>query len=133
MRKTNPKDNALYDGTLEIHEVANIAPPGKYPVEGLKLVYRLPYRERTVGIQRYYTAKEHQSNITHVVRCPRPPDRIVKGVTVEVVSTLEKVVLPTGQQYSIVQVQYPEDIVPRVMDLSLEVMRQRMEVHDVDA
>lgn len=133
MRKSSPKDNALYDGQLTIHEVANIAPPGKYPIEGLKQVYRLPYRERTVGIQRYYTALENKSNITRVVRCPRPPDRIVNGVSIEVVSTLEKVVLPSGQQYSIVQVQYPEDIVPCVMDLSLEVMRQRMEVHDVDA
>lgn len=133
MRKTSPKDVPLYDGKLMVYELGNVSGPGEYPREGLKKIWVLPYQEKTVGIKRFYSAHENQIEISHVVRCPRPPDRILAdGSVVDPVTTLEKVMLPNGRQYNVVQVQYLEDEVPRLMDLSLSAMERKLDVYDSD-
>jgi len=85
------------------------------PKDGLQLkVGCLRYKERTVGMSRYWAAMQTQARIDLVLRMPQ-----LRNVS------LHDVVIPVdGQQYRIVQVQYPEDIDPPVMDLSL----QRLEV-----
>ena len=127
--KTNPKLQRFDDGRLEVYRWHNHAPPGEYPERVLILRYTLPYQERTVGMQRYWTAHESKVRISHLLRCPLPPD--TDGY-LRPVSTEDVVMLRDGQQYTIRQIQYPEDIVPRVMDLTLEVAAQRHEVHSDD-
>ncbi len=110
-----PKTQTFNDGVANIYSVGNIAPPGGMPKDGLQLkVGCLRYKERTVGMSRYWAAMQTQARIDLVLRMPQ-----LRNVL------LHDVVIPTdGQQYKIVQIQYPEDVEPPVMDLSL----QRLEV-----
>lgn len=112
-KKNQPQ--TFNDGVANIYTVCNIAPPGGMPKEGLKYkIGPLRYRERTVGISRFWAAVQMQARIDAVLRMSQ-----IRSVS------LHDVVIPIdGQQYKIVQIQYPEDIYPPVMDLSL----QRLEV-----
>lgn len=109
------KTQTFNDGIANIYAVNNIADQGNMPKDELILkVEGLRYKERTVGMTRYWSAMQAQARIDIVLRMPQ-----LKNVS------LHDVVIPTdGQQYRIVQVQYPEDVYPLVMDLSL----QRLEV-----
>ncbi len=115
------------DGLLRVYRLENIAPPGEYPEDGLTLLYTLPYRERTVGVQRHWLAAEAKVKISHLLRCPRPPDTPTHK---RAISTADVVQLRDGLQYAIRQIQYPEDILPPVMDLTLELSAQQWEVRD---
>lgn len=102
------KRQTFHDGVAEICAVKNIAAPGDRPQDGLVTVLRLRFKRRTVGVKRYGEALQNGVKIAELLRCPLH----------EAVSTQNVVVL-NGVQYRIEQVQYPEGIVPRVMDLSL--------------
>lgn len=106
-----PKPQTFNDGVANIYSVGNIACPGGMPKDGLQLkVAYLRYKERTVGMSRFWTAMQVNAKIGRLLRMPRVTD----------VSTQDVVILTDGEQYKIVQVQYPEDVYPPVMDLSLE-------------
>lgn len=99
------------DGVTTIYSVENIAQPGNMLKEGL--IYKigpLRYRERTVGMGRFWTAMQAQVKIDQVIRVQQ----------IRSVSTQDVAILVNGKQYRIQQIQYPEDIEPPVMDLSLE-------------
>lgn len=105
------KIQTFNDGIVNIYSVKNIAEPGNMPKEGLTLkVGPLRYKERTVGMSRYWTAMQAQARIDTVLRVQR-----IRGVSVQDIA-----VPNDGEQYRIKQIQYPEDVVPDVMDLSLE-------------
>lgn len=106
------KRQTYWDGVISIYAVTNCAEPGDKPKEKLTLLYRLRFERRTVGYGRYYTAAHEQTEISELVRCPYRPD----------VSTQEVAIIAgrEGEQYDIVQVQRPEDVIPPSMDLSLE-------------
>lgn len=96
------------DGVLSIYGVKNVSVPGNAPVDKLILKYKvLRYDEKTVGIKRYWTAKQQKANITSLLRTPKRFD----------VSTNDVAVVK-GKQFKIEQVQYPEKE-PLSMDLSL--------------
>lgn len=99
------------DGVVNIYSVENIAESGKLPKEGLKIkVSSLRYEERTVGMSRFYTAMQNQAKIEQILRVPR----------IDSVSTQDVAVPIDDKQYKIIQIQYPKDVDPPVMDLSLE-------------
>ncbi|ABO51112.1 hypothetical protein Dred_2602 [Desulforamulus reducens MI-1] len=99
------------DGIVNIYSVGNIAQLGNMPKEGLTLkVGPLRYKERTVGMGRFWTAMQAQTRIDQVIRVPQ----------IRSVSTQDIAVLMDGKQYEIKQIQYQEDVEPPVMDLSLE-------------
>ena len=77
----------------------------------------LRYHERTVGINRYYRAKQESVEISMLVRIPWHGD----------VSTQDVAVLGDGRQFGIMQVQKPEGVMPPCLDISLERV-----VHDYD-
>ncbi len=119
--KLPTQTQAFNDGVAKIYSVGNIAEPGNMPKDGLalKLDRPLPYDERTVGISRFWTAKQEQTKIERLLRFPR-----VNSVR------REDVVIPVdGEQYRIVQVQYPPDVEPPCMDLSLERLEVAYEVN----
>lgn len=98
------------DGVVKVYGVTDTSTPGNKPTEGLTLKQTLRYKERTVGFNRFFTALQHAIKVQYVLRCPK-----VLGITTQ------DVAIPNdGKQYRILQVQYPEDVDPPVMDLTLE-------------
>lgn len=104
------KNQAFNDGIVKIYEVGNTSEPGGMPTEGLIYKQTLRYKERTVGLTRYYAAIKENVEVSAVIRCPQV--RSVKANNIAI--------LTDGEQYRIELVQYPEDIEPPVMDLTLE-------------
>ena len=104
------KSTTYNDGSVQIYKLTNTARPGGMPVDGLVLKRTLRYKERTVGITRYYKALQDNALIKYVLRCPRHRD----------VSSQDVAIPNDGRQYRIKQVQYPEDVEPPSMDLTLE-------------
>lgn len=106
------------DGIVNIYSVGNIAQPGNMPKDGLKIkISNLRYEERTVGMGRYWTAKQEQAQIEQLIRVPR-----INSITTHDVAILN------GEQYDIVQYQYIKGVEPPCMDLSLERLEVAYEV-----
>lgn len=104
------KTQTFNDGVVSVYSVGNTAAVGDAPQETLSVKATLRYKRRTVGIKRYYTASEANAQIDQLIRC-----QVVTSV-----STQDVAILPDGLQYRITWIQYPEDITPPVMDLTLE-------------
>jgi hypothetical protein len=108
MKQQTPTFN---DGIVSIYSLGNIADSGNMPKEGLTIkVPGLRYDERTVGLSRFWTAKQVSAEIDLLIRTPQLRN----------VSTLDIAISKDGEQYKIVQIQYPKDVEPPVMDLSLQ-------------
>ncbi len=104
------KVQTFNDGIVDIYSVGNIAEAGNMPKDGLTIkVSNLRYEERTVGMGRFWTAKQEHAQISQLIRVQR-----INSVTIHDVAILN------GQQYDIVQVQYPKEPEPPCIDLSLE-------------
>ena len=97
------------DGMCRICEVTNIADPGEMPKDGLKEKIKLRFEERTVGMSRFWSAMQDHARIDMLIRTQR-----IRGV-----NNFDIVVLQDGEQYQIRQIQYPRDVEPPSMDLSL--------------
>ncbi len=98
-------------GIVNVYSVGNIADPGDMPREGLTLkAGPLRYDERTVGMNRFWAAMQNQVKVDMVIRAPR----------IDAISTHDIAIPVDGTQYEIKQVQYPPDVEPPVMDLTLE-------------
>ncbi len=108
------KTQTFNDGIVRIYKLENSATPGDKPVESLVLKKILRYHERTVGINRYYAALKENVGVDLVLRCPE-----VRGIS-EKKEDILVAVPEDGLQYKVGQVQFPEDVTPAVMDLSLE-------------
>lgn len=113
-----PKAQTFNDGVVKIYTVTNSAAPGKKPVINLTLKETLRYHERTVGITRYFAAKQANVKIDYVLRVPRQRN----------VSAQDGAIPNDGQLYNIELVQYPEDN-PHVMDLTLSVIKADYTIH----
>jgi len=108
------KRQSFPDGIVNVYKVTDIALPGDMPVDGLVLKQTLRYKERTVGMGRYYAAMQNNIKVDFVIRCPE-----VRGLSEKSTDILVAILID-GQQYKIMQIQYPEDVNPPVMDMSLE-------------
>ena len=107
------------DGIVSIYSLSDISQNGRKPREGLTLkIQSLRYHERTVGMSRFWTAMQATAKIDLLLRCPQNRS----------ISTQDIAIPIDGKQYKIVQIQYPENIEPPVMDLSLE---RISEVYDI--
>jgi hypothetical protein len=114
-----PKRQQSYnDGVLSIYAIENIAGQGDMPQDGLTLrVGPLRFAKRTVGMSRFWSGQQSGARIDLLLRIPRAP-----GITSEDVA-----VLHDGNQYTIRQIQEPEDVLPPSLDLSLERIAVRMD------
>lgn len=94
--------------------------PGAHTVE----VYRSPYAERTVGMSRFYTAKQANDRIDMLVRILRPDD---PGIVIHADDMC--VLSHDGMTYRITQAQYirDEDAGQECIDLSLERIGEKFE------
>ena len=104
------KSQTFNDGVVRIFTVTNNAENGDMPSEGISLKQSLRYKERTVGMSRFFAALQANIKVDYVLRCPQ----------IRSVSTQDVAIPNDGKQYRIVQIQYPKDVEPRVMDLTLE-------------
>ncbi len=95
---------------VKFYSVSNTAAAGSKPNETLTYKQSLRYEERTVGITRYYAAKQANARVDYVLRCQKRRE----------ISTQNIAVPNDGKQYKIIQVQYPEVHGLPVMDLTLE-------------
>ena len=112
------KPQTFNDGIVKVYVLTNTAAAGEMPKEGLTLKQTLRYKERTVGLNRYWTAQQANVTVKYVLRCP-----LIRGVSAQ------DIAIPNdGKQYRIVQVQYPEDVDPPVMDLTLEEITAKYDI-----
>lgn len=108
----------LDSGTLSVWRGGNISPPGGRPKMQYSKIWGSYYEDRTVGIQRWYTAQQHGDRPDMVVRVQR---------TWELSTATDRVILSpfgwqdTGGAYKIVQIQQitSEENLP-MTDLTLE-------------
>ncbi len=112
------KPQSFNDGVVLFYNIANVAQPGCMPVEALTLKQSLRYNERTVGLTRFYTAKQANVDVKYVLRCPLLRD----------ISSQDVAVPNDGKQYHIALIQYPEDVDPPSMDLTLEDLKQLYDI-----
>lgn len=61
----------LDSGELAIWRGSNSAPAGSMPVLKYKVVCQSNYADRTIGVTRYYTAKQHDGRADVMVRIKR--------------------------------------------------------------
>jgi SPP1 family predicted phage head-tail adaptor len=106
------KTQTFNDGMVKIHGTTNGAAPGDAPKDALAQSpkFSLRFEVRTVGVNRYYAAMQNKIKVDMLVRCPRQRN----------VSTDDKAIINDGDQFHIRQVQFPPDVEPPCMDLSLE-------------
>lgn len=116
------KQQPLTDGVVHIYKVENAAPQGAMPIERHTLKHTLRYRERIVGMARYYAALQANVRVEKVIRTARLHD----------VSTQDTAMIfgragrpEELQHYRIVQVQYPDGVLPPAMDLTLQLVEER--------
>lgn len=107
------------DGVMNIYSVGNTAAAGNKPKDELAIkVSSLHYEERVVGMGRFWTAMQASSKIDLLLRTPQLRN----------VSTQDIAIPIDGKQYRIVQIQYPKDVEPPSMDLSLERIEAKYEI-----
>lgn len=100
------------DGYIEIvHRVRN-APDGWMPTYTEETVQQVRFQERTVGVTRYYSALHNDEHVAIVVRIPEiefdeDDDILVYNNRYN------------GKKFSVISYQTPENVYPRVIDLSL--------------
>jgi len=99
---------------VSIYKVGDVALPGDMPIDGLVLKQSLRYKERTVGLNRFYQAMQNNIKVDFVIRCPE-----VRGLSEKPTDILVAVLID-GQQYQVMQIQYIEDAQPASMDITLE-------------
>ena len=107
------KHQEFNDGVVKIYSVADESELGEAPAPNLTLKCVLRFKRRTVGVKRYWAAK--QENVQ--------ADQLLRVAGLASVST-QDIAAVDGVQYRIQQVQYPEEAQPAVMDSTLERMEQ---------
>jgi hypothetical protein len=103
----NPLKLQTYnDGLVDIYEAVSPRKIAAAPK------IKLRFEDRTIGVTRHYAAQQANAKIAHVLRCPR-----IKTVSTQDIAVLD------GHQYNITFIQYPKDVTPLSMDLTLEEVR----------
>lgn len=99
------------DGIAKVYQMKNASERGNMPTMKAALVYSLPFDRQMVGMGRYYQGLQSGMKIVEKIRTPRRPDVMLE----------DAVTLNGGtEQYTIKQIQFPPEVEPPSMDLSLE-------------
>lgn len=115
------KQQQYNDGILKVYKVENVALPGNMPKQKLtlKIDYPLRYAELKVFDSKFWAASQDNTKIERLVRLPK----------VDQIGRDDMIIPVDGKQYKIVQIQYPIDVLPKSMDLSLERLEVAYEVN----
>lgn len=104
---------AFTDGQCVISETRNLAATGKKPDWQPVERFRLRFLERAISINRRQSYLQHDMRIDRLIRCRRQ-DSI----------DTNHVVTIGGIPYNIRKIDHPVGVLPPVMDLALERVRQ---------
>lgn len=107
------KHQTFNDGVVKIYSVRDESELGEAPEPILTLKCTLRFKRRTVGVKRYWAAKQENAQA----------DQLIRVAGLASVST-QDIAVVDGVQYRILQVQFPEDAQTPVMDLTLERVEQ---------
>lgn len=121
--RTKKIDQQYDDGFLKVYEQKDISSPGEF--ENIQTVVKYPkiyYQNRTVGYKRFLQGKQVDLEIQKLLRIPNLPD----------INIFDIVETENGQQFKIEQIQDPVGVYPASLDLSLSVVKNRLEVVPVD-
>ena len=119
-RPNNQISQSFVDGLIKVYSVTDVSQPGYKPVEKLVFKIALRYDEQRLGITRFYSGQQNQSQIERVIRVPRAG----------AVSNQDVAVTEDGHKYRIDLVQAVMDIYPPCVDLTLSRLDQDYEVDD---
>lgn len=97
------------DGILTVYAVSDTAAAGRMPKKTLTEKISLRYAEQRLGISRYYSAKQNQTEAERVVRVPRA----------ETVTNRDIARTEDGTYYGIEMVQSVENVYPPSLDITL--------------
>ena len=97
------------DGLCRVFSESDESQPGYQPQIALSEKIRLPYENRKLGIQRFYSGRQNQTEISRVIRVPHAGN----------VSNLDTVITEDGARYRIDLVQPVPDVYPASDDLTL--------------
>ena len=97
------------DGILTVYAVSDTAAAGRMPKKTLTEKISLRYAEQRLGISRYYSAKQNQTEAERVVRVPRA----------ETVTNRDIARTEDGTYYGIEMVQSVENGYPPSLDITL--------------
>lgn len=97
------------DGILTVYAVSDTAAAGRMPKKTLTEKVSLRYAEQRLGISRYYSAKQNQTEAERVVRVPRA----------ETVTNRDIARTEDGTYYGIEMVQSVENVYPPSLDITL--------------
>lgn len=114
MKTKNNGPQMYNDGICFVCGIEDVSEDGCMPKEELVEKYKLAFADLTVGINRYYAALQNNIRAERLIRCQR-----IEGVTVQDTVKIKK------EQYYIRQIQYPTEVMPKSMDLTLERVTQQ--------
>lgn len=103
------------DGVVTIYRIDDDAAPGYQPKERPTELVTLNYKNRRVGVQRYYGAKQAQTEVKRVIRVQH---------TQKEITPQNKAVTEDGHEYRIDFIQFVPDVYPPSDDLTLVEYRQ---------
>lgn len=109
-RPANEITQTYNDGIVNIFTVTDEAEPGYQPKEKLTPFVSLRYENRRLGIERYYSGRQNQTEIQRVIRVPHIRQNL---------SNRNKAITEDGTEYRIDLVQMVPDVYPPSDDLTL--------------
>lgn len=116
-RPNNLISQTFNDGVVTVYAVQDTAAAGYKPTETLRKKGVLRFAERRLGIERYYSGRQNQIEISRVIRVQKNEE--VNSQDVAIIK---------GMQYRIHLVQHVFDIYPPCMDLSLSLIQQQYDI-----
>jgi len=112
------KHQTFNDGTAKFYKVDNIGQQGNLVKKGITLKESLRFEDRTVGMSRFYVAKQSNVKIDMIIRCPR----------IDSISTQDLVIPKVSEQFEIKQIQNIYDTDIPCMDLSLSRLEAKYDI-----
>ena len=113
MQKPRLEMQAFTDGKCIIGESRNLAAKGKMPDWQPVIKHELRFENRAISMNRRQEYLQHDMRIDKLIRCRRQRD-----MSTNYLATIE------GEAYHIRRIDHPVGIMPPVMDLSLEKVKQ---------
>lgn len=109
------------DGIVTVYAVRDKAEPGHRPDRELVKKTTLRFAERRLGVQRYYSGKQNQIEISQIIRVQKR-----KEISNQDIAIIE------GVQYRIDMVQHAFNVYPACMDLTLTTIEQKYKIKGDD-
>lgn len=119
-RSKNEITQSYNDGLVTVYSITDVSKPGYKPSIALLKKIELRYEEQRLGIQRYYQGMQNQVQIDRVIRTQMAGD----------INSQDVAITEDGKQYRINLVQVVSNSYPLSVDITLQRIDQKYEVHE---